>query len=102
MSSCSNRSMESLRGAFSEGVLRQGLQTKPMAHHDASTRAVELSWRPNNISIRADRRNRRDALLLAFDDFRDKALAVKIAVLVERDVQQHPRCIFRGYFGAMQ
>src|SRR5207253_8166057 len=58
--------------------------------------------RPNGPSICTDGRNRRDDLLLTANDLHDETLAVKVSVLVERDVEQHPRGVLSGDPGAVQ
>src|SRR5207253_10942125 len=58
--------------------------------------------RPNGPSICTDGRNRRDDLLLTANDLHDETLAVKVSVLVERDVEQHPWGVLSGDPGSVQ
>src|SRR5947207_3068117 len=51
---------------------------------------------------RAYRRNDGDHLLLATRHLDDEALAIEIAVLVERDIEKHARIVLRGDLRAMQ
>src|SRR5437762_7947294 len=50
----------------------------------------------------ANRRHRRDNLLLATDNPDDKALAIKVAFLIEADVEQHSWVVLGEHFRAMQ
>src|SRR5450755_2244424 len=54
------------------------------------------------VSLRTDRWHRRYDLLLAANDFDDKAFPIEIALLIEADVEQHARVVFRGDFRAVQ
>src|ERR1700681_1104524 len=56
----------------------------------------------SRVLLCTDSWHRRYDLLLAPDDFDDKALAIEIALLIEADVEQHARVVFGGYFRAVQ